>query len=73
MDKNEKRAVIKYLHMKGLSPQQIDADMKDVLAAVLPVLGKFPKILGNRKSSWDLGKEIAFQKIPWEMILGNSE
>ena len=36
MDKNEKRAVIKYLHMKGLSPQQIDADMKDVLADDAP-------------------------------------
>ena len=29
--KNEKRAVIKYLHMKGLSAQQIHLDMKEVL------------------------------------------
>ena len=31
MEKNEKRAVIKYLHMKGLSAQQIHLDVKEVL------------------------------------------
>ena len=36
MDKSEKRAVIKYLHMKGLSPQQIHEDMKEVLADDAP-------------------------------------
>jgi len=35
MDKNEKRAVIKFLHMKGLSPQQIHENMKEVLAMSL--------------------------------------
>jgi len=29
MEKNEKRAVIKYLLMKGLSAQQIHLDMKE--------------------------------------------
>mgnify|MGYP003487327817 FL=1 len=36
MEKNEKRAVIKYLHMKGLSPQQIHEDVKEVLADDAP-------------------------------------
>ena len=31
MEKNEKRVVIKYLHMKGLSAQQIHLDVKEVL------------------------------------------
>ena len=31
MAKTEKRTVIKYLHMKGLSAQQIHLDMKEVL------------------------------------------
>ena len=36
MEKNEKRAVIKYLNMKGLSPQQIHEDMKQVLVDNTP-------------------------------------
>lgn len=36
MEKNEKRVVIKYLHMKGLSTQQIHEDMKEVLADDAP-------------------------------------
>ena len=36
MEKNEKRAVIKYLHMKGLSPQQMHEDMEKVLADDAP-------------------------------------
>jgi len=31
MEKNEKRAVIKYFHMKGLSAQEVHLDMKEVL------------------------------------------
>jgi len=31
MDKNEKRAVIKYLHLKGLTQNEIAMDMKEVL------------------------------------------
>lgn len=36
MDKNEKRSVIKYLHLKGLSPQQIYLDMSEVLGDDAP-------------------------------------
>ena len=36
MEKNEKRAVIKYLLMKGLSAQQIHLDMKEVLGDDTP-------------------------------------
>ena len=36
MEKNEKRAVIKYLLMKGLSAQQIHLDMKEVLGDDAP-------------------------------------
>ena len=36
MEKNEKRAVIKYLHIKGLSVQQIYLDMKEVLGNDAP-------------------------------------
>ena len=36
MEKTEKRAVIKYLHMKGLSVQQICLDMKEVLGDDVP-------------------------------------
>jgi len=36
MEKNEKRSVIKYLLMKGLSAQQIHLDMKEVLGDDAP-------------------------------------
>ena len=36
MEKDEKRAVIKYFNMKGLSPQQIHEDMKEVLVDDAP-------------------------------------
>ena len=36
MEKNENRAVIEYLHMNGLSAQQIHLDMKEVLGADAP-------------------------------------
>jgi histone-lysine N-methyltransferase SETMAR len=36
MEKNEKRAVIKYLHIKGFSPQQIHEDMLKVLTDDAP-------------------------------------
>lgn len=34
MDKNEKRAVIKYLHLKGLTQNEIATDMKQVLGTM---------------------------------------
>jgi [histone H3]-lysine36 N-dimethyltransferase SETMAR len=36
MDKTEKRAVIKYLYLKGFSPQKIHEDMKEVLSDDAP-------------------------------------
>ena len=36
MEKNEKREVIKYLHLKGLSAQQIHLDMKEVIGDTAP-------------------------------------
>lgn len=36
MDKNEKRAVIKYLHFKGLTQNEIAVDMKEVLGDNAP-------------------------------------
>lgn len=36
MDKNEKRAVIKYLHLKGLTQNEIAVDMKEVLGDNAP-------------------------------------
>jgi transposase len=36
MDKNEKRAVIKYLHLKGLTQNEIATDMKKVLGDNAP-------------------------------------
>ena len=36
MDKNEKRAVIKYLHLKRLTQNKISTDMKNVLGDNAP-------------------------------------
>ena len=36
MEKSEKRAAIKYLHMRGLSTHQIHLDMKEVLGDDAP-------------------------------------
>ena len=36
METNEKRAVIKYLHMKGLSAQEVHLHMKEVLGDDAP-------------------------------------
>jgi len=36
LEKNEKHAVIEYLHMEGLSAQQIHLDMKEVLGDNAP-------------------------------------
>lgn len=38
MDKNEKRAVIKYLYLKGLTQNEIAMDMKELLGDNAPSL-----------------------------------
>jgi transposase len=51
--KNEKRAVIKYLHMKGLSPQQIHEDMMEVLGGQATVYRWAAELKRGRQSTED--------------------